>query len=79
MDETLSLPGGYRLAGKERQDKTDGPVASFDGYVRQQGNKLLLHTTLALRKRVYEASDWDNFRHAVQMAKSYGNYILITQ
>lgn len=79
MDETLSLPGGYRLAGKERQDKTDGPVASFDGYVRQQGNKLLLHTTLALRKRVYEASDWDNFRHAVQMAKNYGNYILITQ
>ena len=79
MNETLRLPSGYRLAGKERKDRTDGPAAAFDGYMKQQGNRLLLHTTLALKKRVYEASDWDNFRQAVQMAKSYGNYILITQ
>ena len=79
MDETLRLPSGFRLAGKERQDSMDGPAAAFNGSIKQQGNKLMLHTTLTLKKRVYEASDWNSFRQAVQTAKSYGNYILLTK
>ncbi len=79
MNETLRLPSGFHMTGKGKQDSIDGPAATFNGYVTQQDNKLLLHTVLALKKRVYEASDWNSFRQAVWTAKSYGNYILITK
>ena len=38
---------------------------------------LLLPYQLALKKRVYEASDWDCYREAVNMHKAYGDYLVI--
>ncbi len=32
---------------------------------------------LALKKRVYEAGDWNGFRNAVNAHKSFGDYIVI--
>ena len=43
----------------------------------QKGNKVLLHNRLALKKRVYEASDWESFRNAVNAHKAYGEYLVI--
>ena len=41
------------------------------------GNKVVLHQKLALKKRVYEAGDWNGFRNAVNAHKSFGDYIVI--
>lgn len=38
---------------------------------------MVLHNRLALKKRVYEASDWDSFRKAVEAHKAYGDYLVI--
>ena len=43
----------------------------------QDGNKVVLHQKLALKKRVYEAGDWNGFRNAVNAHKSFGDYIVI--
>lgn len=77
MEENLKLPAGYEWQGKEKQDQMDGPGAGFTGYMKQNGNQLQVKTSLRLKKRVYEASDWDSFRNAVNTAKGYGEYIVV--
>lgn len=77
LDETLRLPSGYQLAGEPRQDSLSGQAADFEGSIAQKGNQLTVKTRLALKKRVYEATDWDSFRQAVNTAKSYGQYLVV--
>ncbi len=77
LDETIQLPSGYTLLNDAKTDTMQGTGADFEGSLSQQGNKVTLHNRLALKKRVYEASDWDSFRRAVEAHKSYGNYLVI--
>lgn len=77
MEENLKLPAGYKWQGKEKQDQMDGTGAGFTGSLKQSGNQLQLKTSLRLKKRVYEAADWDSFRKAVNTAKGYGEYMVI--
>ena len=77
LDETLRLPSGYQLAGEPRQDSLSGQAADFEGSIAQKGNRLTVKTRLALKKRVYEAADWNSFRQAVNTAKSYGQYLVV--
>lgn len=77
MEENLRLPAGYEWQGKEKQDQMDGSGAGFTGYMGQNGNQLQVKTSLRLKKRVYEASDWESFRNAVNTAKGYGEYIVV--
>lgn len=77
LDETILLPKGYRLRGESFSSKEQHASASFDGSLRQEGNKLILHQRLALNKRVYEAADWDGFRAAVNAHKVYSNALIL--
>lgn len=77
LDETIQLPAGYKLAGEGKADSKQSGAADFEGSLRQEGNKVVLHQKLALKKRVYEAADWDGFRNAVNAHKSFGDYITI--
>lgn len=78
LDETIELPKGYRLTNP-LDDRKVSPVADFEGYVRQEGNKIQMHQTLALKKRVYEATDWEGYRTAVNAHRTFGNYLIITK
>ena len=77
LDETIQLPAGYKLASDGKEDNTQSSAADFEGSLRQEGNKVVLHQKLALKKRVYEAGDWNGFRDAVNAHKSFGDYIVI--
>lgn len=77
LDETIQLPAGYRLVSDSRNEAMQGVGADFEGSLMQKGNKILLHNRLALKKRVYEASDWTSFRNAVNAHKAYDNYLVI--
>lgn len=77
LNENLRLPSGYQLQGQELSDELTGLAADFSGSLLQEGRMLRLQTRLALKKRVYEASDWENFRQAVEAAKRYGDYIIL--
>lgn len=77
LDETIQLPGGYRMVSADRDDSTQGSGAEFDGSLKQQGNQVVLHHRLALKKRVYEPADWKSYRDAVSAHKAYGDYLVI--
>ena len=77
LDETIQLPAGYQLVSDSRNEAMQGTGADFEGSLMQKGNKVLLHNRLAVKKRVYEASDWTSFRNAVNAHKAYDNYLVI--
>ena len=77
LDEVITLPRGYRLAGQSRSEQRTSPAADFEGSLRQDGNKLLLKQKLALKKRIYRAADWEGFRSAVNAYKSFADYLIV--
>lgn len=77
LDESIQLPKGYTLVNASKEDSKRSLAADFDGSLRQQDDKVLLHQKLALKKRVYEADDWDGFRSAVNAHKDFGDYLII--
>ena len=79
LDETVQLPDGYVMETAPRSDNMTGVAADFEGSLTSSGGTVALHQRLALKKRVYEAADWDNFREAVDTHKSYGDYIILKQ
>lgn len=78
LDETIQLPKGYALSNPLEKQET-GSAADFEGYIRQQGNKIEIHQKLALKKRVYEASDWQAVKAALNAHTTFGNYLIINQ
>ncbi len=77
LDETIRLPKGYTLVSEGRQSEERSVAADFDGSLSQEEGCVTLHQRLALKKRVYEASDWEGFRRAVNAHKAFGNYLII--
>jgi hypothetical protein len=77
LDETVSLPGGFKLVNSEKKENKKSNVADFDGSLSSSKGKVVLHEKLALKKRVYQAGDWNDFRDAVNAYKDYGNYLII--
>ena len=77
LDETIQLPKGYSLLNEAKNESKQSDAADFEGSLSQQGDKVTLHQKLALKKRIYEANDWDGFRSAVNAHKGFGDYLII--
>ena len=78
LNETIQLPKGYKLITAPREISQKSDVADFEGFVKQEGNSIRFYQKLALKKRVYEPSDWNGFRDAVNAHKSFGKHLVIT-
>ena len=79
LNETILLPKGYKLLTVSKQDNKKSGAADFEGSLKQEGNQIKFYQKLALKKRIYDASDWSGFRDAVNTQKSYGEYLVITK
>lgn len=79
LEESIRLPKGYTLVDGAKEEKLTGECAEFEGSLKQVDNKILLHQSLSLKKRVYDAADWDHFRQAVNAHKAYNDYIILTK
>lgn len=77
LDETTYIPKKYTIVETKNIPLINSSAASFEGSILQEGNKIVIHQELALKKRVYEASDWDSFRNAVNAHKSFEDAIII--
>lgn len=77
FDETIRLPQGYKWVQPAREENKTSPAADFNGFIRQQDGRIELHQQLTLKKRVYEAADWQGFRDAVATHKSFATQPLI--
>ncbi|MDR0429568.1 MAG: DUF3857 domain-containing protein [Tannerellaceae bacterium] len=78
LNETIQLPKGYKLSTDTRSERKNSPAADFEGSLKQEGNNIKLYQKLVLKKRVYDASDWQGFREAVNTHKRFGEYLLLT-
>ena len=79
LEETIQLPAGYRMSGENRRDEYNSKAADFAGSLKQENNRLKLNQKLTLKKRVYEAEDWQDFRTAVNLHKSYGTQLIVLE
>lgn len=79
LDETVQLPQGYKMKQAGREERIEGKAADFYGQLSQKGNSLHLSHKLVLKKRVYDADDWNSFREAVNTHKSYSEQALILE
>ena len=78
QEETIRVPKGYTLINTPRNDNWRSQAADFEGSLSQgKQQEIILRQRLALKKRVYDAADWEGFRTAVNTYKSYGEYIMI--
>ncbi|MDD4821556.1 MAG: DUF3857 domain-containing protein [Bacteroidales bacterium] len=77
LDEEIIIPKGFKLIQPAMDKNLQGQAADFTGTLNQQGNRIVMHQRLALKKRVYQAADWQNFRAAVNAHKSFGQDYLI--
>ena len=78
VKETVKLPAGFTSQSSlpERQ-KVNGKSVTYDGGYTLQGNSLTFEQKASYGKRVYEASDWSDFRNAVMAQQNFSLYELI--
>lgn len=77
LEETIQIPQGYLMKSAPKNSSMQSDVADFNGELKQEGNKINIRQQLALKKRVYEATDWDKFKSAVNEHKTFGDYLII--
>ena len=65
-NESITLPAVKRMVRLPEQVNTSGKSASFRGVYKVTGSSLVYNGEALFNKRVYEASDWPDFRSAVE-------------
>ncbi len=79
QEEIIHFPKGYTLMVEEKENHLKSDAADFEGSISLKDNHTLIsRQKLTLKKRVYEAADWTNFRTAVNAYKSYGDFLIFT-
>ena len=77
FEEIIQIPKGYKMISDTKTDSKSSEAADFEGSLKQDGSSIKLYQKLALKKRVYEASDWTHFRDAVSAHKGFGDYVVV--
>ncbi|MDR1056372.1 MAG: DUF3857 and transglutaminase domain-containing protein [Prevotellaceae bacterium] len=71
LKETITLPAGYKAVQNNWKEEFTGQAADFNGYLTQNGNNIEFYNKITLKKRVYDADDWDSFRTAVEAQREF--------
>ncbi|MFH1999051.1 MAG: DUF3857 domain-containing protein [Planctomycetota bacterium] len=69
LSETITLPEGFTCKHLPEYEEVQGEAAGFKGGYSEEDGKLVFSANLKLMKRVYEASDYENFCKAVKGLK----------
>jgi hypothetical protein len=73
LDETIKLPEGKEMVFIPESKVKQGNTCSFLGGYNMEGSAIHLSEKIIMGKRVYEASDWPQFRDAVNAQNSFGD------
>jgi hypothetical protein len=80
VEETVKLPGKYRVANLPEFQKVTGSGADFSGSIEQKGSTLVIHKTVTQKKRIYQPEDWDSFRKSVlEFQKPVGDVLILSK
>ncbi len=80
LKETIKLPNNAEISYAPKTEDVDGSAASFKGNYTVEENELTVYESIKIKKRVFEASEWDNYREAVKQQKRMaGKKIVLRQ
>ena len=73
----MKLPAFKSVVYMPSELKTNGSSASYDGKYILKNNNLEMEEEITLNKRVYENTDWPDFRNAVADQEKLNNEKII--
>jgi hypothetical protein len=75
----MKLPTFKNIVYMPSENKTGGNSASYNGKYILKNNNLELEEEITLNKRVYDNSDWTDFRNVVIAQENLNNEKIIIQ
>lgn len=75
-NENVTVPKGMRVSSTSGENVSE-EAADFTGKIAQTGSTVNISTSIALKKRVYEAGDYPGFKKAVEAWKSIEDNIIV--
>ena len=75
-DETIKLPGNWKLADTEVPGEVDETYAAFSATLEQDGKKLKIGSRSEVRRRQIPPDGYPGFREAMTAARRWGDRII---
>ncbi len=75
--ETIKLPKSYEISKLPAFESVEGSAADFEANYRQKRNRIVFTETLALKKRIFQAQEWQTFRKAVKQANTVREALIV--
>jgi hypothetical protein len=79
ISETIRIPEYEKIMYIPEFTKTEGEYSSFAGGYEVLGKVIKFNTEVILKKRIYEAEDWDAYRQAAKAQKMFDEEPLIVK
>jgi hypothetical protein len=79
IQETMSLPAGCKASRIPAKTRVGGDAASFKGGYELKGSSLEFSAKAMFSKRIYEASDWPEFRASVEAQNKFAEKPLVVE
>ncbi|MEA3317470.1 MAG: transglutaminase, partial [Bacteroidota bacterium] len=73
LSETINLPAIKDAIYLPKSDKLDGTAAAFNGEYNINGNQLKLNETITIKKRIFEADEWDNYKAVIKAQQKFAD------
>ncbi len=70
FEESIRLPKGYETERLPEFETVEGSAADFEAGYEKKRNRVQFSEKIALKKRIFQAGEWKNFRHAIREANS---------
>ncbi|MDA3780731.1 MAG: DUF3857 and transglutaminase domain-containing protein [Bacteroidales bacterium] len=77
LSETIVLPSFKDAIYLPESNKLDGTAASFDGKYSIKDNQLVLRETITIKKRIFEAEEWNNYKSVIEAQQKYAKEKII--
>lgn len=73
LNETITLPAFAEASYIPEENDIDGSAASFSGNYKIENNQILLSEKIIIKKRLFEADEWTNYRSVVKAQQKFAN------
>ncbi|MDA3953751.1 MAG: DUF3857 and transglutaminase domain-containing protein [Bacteroidales bacterium] len=73
LNETITLPTFSKANYLPEENDIDGTAAAFKGAYKIKNNQLLLSEEIIIKKRLFEPSEWDNYKSVVKAQQKFAD------
>jgi hypothetical protein len=77
QNETITLPAFNEAVYLTSQEDIDGSAAAFSGKYSVEDNQIKLSETVTIKKRIFEADEWSNYKSVVEAQQKFADEKII--